>query len=160
MAVGGEVRKSYSSDTDRSIASVQCRQISAADAEVPASWITEKKATTALATHRTISAVDTGDISSYSGALDCGNSAHVTVFAEHTVASASADMIVALYAQDGTFMGVSDPIPLLFDSTFRNGGSGPYPAPGYVVELRGASHAKVWCRSMTAGTITVKLSVL
>lgn len=154
MAVADELRKSFASDGATYSLGIQTRQVSSNDAEALASTITEKKLAAKPAAHRSsISAADTGDISSASGALDVGNSMQVACFVDFDDPSIQAQIALALYDAAGDLIGITDFNTFNSDSSWRDGGSGPYVSPRYIYDVSGASQVLAKVKSLTSGGV-------
>jgi hypothetical protein len=153
MATGDRVRKSFASDAAVYALSEYGRQVSAADALVPASWPVERKAAVKPTAQRLdVSAADTtADLTdaAYGTAVDVGDSPFVAVMVDSTVAVSSVTVFLILFSEADTLLGVSESITFTMNAVFRDGVAGKYLAPSAEIATRGAAKVKAVLQSIT-----------
>lgn len=154
MAVGDELRQDLQSDATNKALAIQTRQVNASDARAGAVVQTERKLPAKPSAHRSsVSAADTGDISSDTGYLDVENSMYLASFVDFNNAGAQAVICLALYDASDDLIGITESYTFTADSSLRDGASGPYLSPRYVFDVSGASRVRAIVRSLTTGTV-------
>lgn len=162
MAVGDELRKSYSSDIGTYNTGVQTRQIGSNDAEALASIITNKKANTKESAHRSaISTADTGDISSATGSKDVGNSAHIECHCAFDDASANGKVVLALFDEADDFIGITETVYFETQGSWRDGAAGLYVSNRYIFDIGVAAKVRALVSELGTGNlITIYLEAI
>lgn len=154
MAVGDELRKSYSPESGVYNAGVQARQVSSSDVEVLSSTITNKKTDTKAAAHRSaIAAIDTGDISSATGSKDIGNSAHVECHCAFDDASANGKIALALFDEANDLIGITEIVYFETQSSWRDGAAGLYVSGRHIFDVGVAAKVRALVSELGTGNI-------
>jgi hypothetical protein len=106
--------------------------------------------------HRTnITTSDTtADISSATGASDIIDNLHVACALECSAASTTGSISLALFDDDGNFLGITEAQTFTANATWRNGAAGSYVAPTLLFDVMGAGKVKALVSGLSGGNIT------
>jgi hypothetical protein len=106
--------------------------------------------------HRTnITTSDTtADISSAIGVQYIVDNLHVACTLECSAASTTGNVSLALFDDNGNFIGITEAQTFTANATWRNGAAGDYVAPTLLFDVMGSAKIKALVSGLSGGNIT------
>lgn len=159
MAVGDELRKNYASDASEYNLGIQSRQVASENAKVLASALTNKKCDAKATAHRsTVSAADTGDISSATGAKDAENSICVECHCTFNDGTATAKIALAVFDEANDLIGITEIAEFGAHSSWRDGAAGEYVSERHIFDIGVAAKVRALVSELSGSdTVTIFL---